>query len=68
MDLILEKLFLAKIKGLSMTKKNFFALVENNLIQFSFSVVLRLRGIILPPPIKGQSKISFYKTFIFKDN
>jgi hypothetical protein len=36
--------------------------------QFLFPVVLRLRGIILPPPIIGQSKIVCYKTFIFKHN
>jgi hypothetical protein len=29
--------------------------------KISFSVVLGLRGIILPPPIMGQSKIVCYK-------
>ncbi len=36
--------------------------------QILFPVVLRLRGIILPPPVMAQSKIVFYKTFIFKHN
>jgi hypothetical protein len=46
-------------------EKKFFGL---GLKQFLFPVVLRLRGIILPPPIMGLSKIVCYKTVIFKHN
>ncbi len=65
MDRILEKLFLGNLKGSYMI---FFFKFGLGLKQLLFPVVLRLRGIILPPPIMGQSKIVCYKTFIFKHN
>ena len=43
-------------------RKKFFDLAQNF---FSFRVVLRLRGKIVPPPILAQSKIFFSKILIF---
>jgi hypothetical protein len=51
MDRILEQLFLGNIKGSFMILKKIVGLGLKN---FSFPVVLGLRGIILPPPIMGQ--------------
>ncbi len=59
LDRILQKLFLANIKEViyDLEEKFFFCLDWK---QFLFPV-LRLRGTILPPPIKAQSKIFFTK-------
>jgi hypothetical protein len=67
MDQILENLLLANIKGAYMIlkRKKFLAYLKNF---FSFRVVLRLRGIIVAPPILVQSKKFFTKILLFMHN
>ncbi len=61
MDRILEKTIFSKYKGVIYdSKKNWGPRFK----LFLFPVVLRLRGIILSPPMMGQSKIVSYKNFI----
>jgi hypothetical protein len=67
MDRISEKLVLAHVKGFinKILKKYFFDLAQK---KFSFRVVLRLRGIIVAPPIMVQSKNFFPKILLFLHN
>jgi hypothetical protein len=58
MDPILEKTSIGSYKGFinEKNKKIFFDLAQNF---FSFQVVLRLHGKIVPPPILAKSKKFF---------
>jgi hypothetical protein len=53
-------------KGFTNEKKIYFFYLAQTF--FSFRVVLKLRGKIVPPPIMAWSKIFFYKILIFWHN
>jgi hypothetical protein len=63
MDRILENLLLANIKGSYMILK--IRKILASLDIFSFRVVLRLRGIIVAPPLMVQSKKVFPEILLF---
>jgi hypothetical protein len=67
MDQILENLLLSNIKGSYMIKiKKILVYLEKN---FSFRVVLRLRGVIVAPPIpNGPIKKKFPQILLFMHN
>jgi hypothetical protein len=66
MDRILENLLLANIKGSYMIKKKIIVGLSWKI--FGFRVVLRLRGIIVAPPIMVQSKNFYPKILLFMHN